>query len=160
MVDSRDLHRVGDTLNQGAQFVPLHSRPTHCHCRVFGHGDDARLACVAVAIAPHLRARRTNLDAQTVRISDAIGTIAGLQRAQLGISQRVSQPFVSQSDREPAGDSQPDSLLLDSSGIAQGGTDKKTPQSAGVFVLPGLCWTSLDVILVGPPGLEPGTKGL
>ena len=68
---------------------------------------------------------------KTIRISQAIGAIAGFQRAQLGISEQVSQPFASQGDWATARDSQPDSLfLLDSSGTVWTSTDK-TPQFAG-----------------------------
>jgi hypothetical protein len=64
-----------------------------------------------LAIAPHLWARRSNLDAQAVRVSHAIRDVARLQRANLGVRKHVSHPFVSQSGLVAASDSQRDSRL-------------------------------------------------
>jgi hypothetical protein len=87
----------------------------------------------ALRESPVPEARRANFDAQAVGVGDAVGRLAELQRAQFGISQHVSQPFVSQPGLVPAGDSQPDSPLRWIQVEPIGPDCTKNPAFGGVF---------------------------
>lgn len=122
-----DLGRVGASLHQRTQPVAFGARLRKRHDRILGDRDHARLAVVAVAIAPDLRASGANLDAQPVGIGDAVRVRTGLQPAQFGVGQHVSQPFVSQKVLNTPADSQPDSHPAGIQRDTLGRQERKTP---------------------------------